>query len=213
MWVKRYGVGILKCCVFIVSLLPFALLLNGALENNLGANPIQTLHFETGDWALRFLWITLALTPLRRLSGWRVLSRFRRMMGLFAFFYASLHMLVFFVLDQALSWEQIKDEVPESPYVLVGLLAYVLLIPLALTSTQGMMRRLGRNWKRLHGLVYWIAILVLLHYFWLLKSDLSEWVIYALILLLLLLMRRFKDLPFMHQLQHKPRQTGPESLS
>ena len=184
-WIWR----IAKIMVFCVCLLPFAFLINDALRNALGADPIETLHFRTGDWTLRFLLITLACTPMKLLFNWKFQFRFRRMLGLYAFFYASLHFCVYFVLDLSLSWAQIVDEVPQSPYVLVGLTAYLLLIPLAATSTRKMVKRLGKNWKKLHRLVYAAACLGVIHFFWLVKADLTEPSIYALILVILFIVR------------------------
>ncbi|MGH8499474.1 MAG: sulfite oxidase heme-binding subunit YedZ [Methylococcales bacterium] len=177
---------IAKSSVFGICLLPFVLLFIDALNDALGPDPIETLHFRTGDWTLRFLMITLALTPLKLLFDWKFQLRFRRMLGLFAFFYASLHFCVYFGLDLSLSWEQIVDEVPKNPYVLVGLTAYLLLIPLAATSTRKMVQRLGKNWKKLHRLVYAVGCLGVLHFFWLVKADLREPSIYASVLAVLL---------------------------
>lgn len=178
--------SMIKVMVFIISLIPFLLLLNDTVKDQLGANPIQSLHFSLGDWALRFLCITLALRPIKILTGNNWPLRFRRMMGLFTFFYASLHLLVYIVLDQSLSWSQIKDEIPKSPYILVGLLAYIMLLPLALTSTKKMQKRLGKSWKKLHSTIYVIAIVATIHYFWLVKLDISQPTIYALVILVLL---------------------------
>ena len=161
-------------------------LLADTVLDRLGANPIETLHFSLGDWALRFLCIGLALTPINVLSGKAWVLRYRRMMGLYAFFYASMHMLVFVVLDQSLSWEQIKDEVPKSPYIIVGLLTYSLLLPMALTSTKKMQKRLGKSWKKLHSLVYVAAVTAIIHYLWLVKSDYGEPLFYAVIISFLL---------------------------
>lgn len=155
----------------------------------LGADPIQTLHFKTGDWTLRFLLITLTMTPLQRLFKTSTPIRFRRMFGLFTFFYASLHLSVWLVLDQSLSFENMLEDVPQSPYIILGLIAYTLLISLAVTSTQGMMRRLGRKWSSLHKSVYLIAILGVMHFFWLTKLDYTEPFIYAVILAVLLSFR------------------------
>ncbi len=179
MRIKRGGWRIVKLIVFSISLLPLGSMVFDAVHNNLGANPIQMLQYRTGDWALRFLLITLALTPLKILFGIVFQMRFRRMMGLFAFFYASLHLIVYVGLDQSFSWAYILEDVPKSPYILVGLSAFLLLIPLALTSTRRMIQRLGRNWQRLHQLVYLAAVLVILHFFWLVKADLKEPAIYA----------------------------------
>ncbi|MEE7626639.1 protein-methionine-sulfoxide reductase heme-binding subunit MsrQ [Methylobacter sp. Wu8] len=179
----------IKIIVFLLSLTPFALLVNDGFNDQLGANPIETLHFGFGDWALRFLCIGLALTPIKTITGQGWPIRFRRMMGLFAFFYASLHLLVFIVLDLSLSWEAFKDEVPKSPYILMGLLTYLLLVPLAATSTQKMQKRLGRSWIKLHRLVYAAGLTALVHYFWLVKKDYTEPLIYAVAISILLGMR------------------------
>jgi len=179
----------LKIVVFLLSLMPFGLLAYGAINDELGANPIEALHFGFGDWALRFLCIGLALTPIKILTGQGWPIRFRRMMGLFAFFYASMHLLVFIVLDLSLSWEAFKDEVPKSPYILMGLLTYLLLVPLAATSTKKMQKRLGRNWVKLQRLVYLAGLTALVHYFWLVKSDYTEPLIYAAVIGVLLAMR------------------------
>ena len=160
-----------------------------AVNNLLGADPIQTLHFRTGDWTLRFLLITLTMSPLQQLLKTPVPIRFRRMFGLFTFFYASTHMLVWLVLDQSLSLDNMLQDIPESPYIILGLTAYSLLIPLAITSTAGMMRRLGRRWTVLHRVVYLIAVFGVIHFFWLTKLDYQEPLIYALILGVLLAFR------------------------
>lgn len=182
----KKGWAAIKSMVFLLSLTPFGLLLNDAVNDQLGANPIQTLHFGFGDWALRFLCITLALTPIKTISGQNWPIRFRRMMGLFAFFYASLHLLVFIALDLSFSWAAFKDEVPKSPYILMGLLTYLLLVPLAVTSTKKMQKRLGRHWINLQRLVYVAGITALVHYFWLVKKDYSEPLIYAAVMGVLL---------------------------
>lgn len=179
----------LKIIVFLLSLLPFLLLVNDAINDQLGANPIETLHFGFGDWALRFLCIGLALRPVKTITGQGWPIRFRRMMGLFAFFYASLHLLVFIVLDLSFSWEAFKDEVPKSPYILMGLLTYSLLLPLAVTSTKTMQKRLGRSWIKLHRLVYVAGVTALVHYFWLVKKDYTEPLIYAGVIGVLLAIR------------------------
>lgn len=191
---SKKGWGLIKLSVFFLSLTPFLLLLNDAIQDQLGANPIETLHFRLGDWALRFLCIGLALNPLKKglKQSWPI--RFRRMMGLFAFFYASLHLAVYIVLDLSLSWEAFIDEVPQSPYILVGLLTYLLLIPLALTSTKAMQKRLGKRWIQLHKLVYVASISAVIHYLWLVKSDLSEPALYASTVLILLFLRLYPKL-------------------
>jgi sulfoxide reductase heme-binding subunit YedZ len=173
---------IVKPILFGICLLPLVVL----LFSDPGANPIEALTHATGDWALRFLLITLAINPLRRVSGWGDLVRLRRMLGLYAFFYACLHVVIYAGLDRGLQWERIWDDVLKRPYITVGFSVFVMLIPLALTSTNGMMRRLGgRRWRRLHRLVYPAAVGAVLHFLWLVKADLREPLIYFALLLLL----------------------------
>ncbi|KAF3978539.1 MAG: sulfoxide reductase heme-binding subunit YedZ [Methylococcales symbiont of Iophon sp. n. MRB-2018] len=183
--------AVIKVIVFILCLMPFLLLLMDTVQNQLGANPIETLHFRLGDWALRFLCIGLSLTPLRKLLKQNYLSRFRRMLGLYAFFYASMHFLVYIVLDLSLSWESFVDEVPKSPYILVGLLTFILLTPLAVTSTNAMQKRLGKKWKTLHKLVYVAGVTAVIHYLWLIKTLTVEAIFYASLMFVLLAYRLF----------------------
>lgn len=152
----------------------------------LGADPVAAIEHFLGLWALRMLVLGLAVTPLRQLTGLTVLLRFRRMLGLYAFFYASLHFTAWIVLDLRGYWTQLFTEIVERPYIAVGFLAWLLLVPLAATSTQGAMRRLGRAWGRLHRLVYAAAILAVLHFWWLVKSDIREPALYAGLVALLL---------------------------
>ena len=191
MRIEKKNWFVIKSVVFLLSSLPFTLLVNDTIQDQLGANPIETLHFTLGDWALRFLCIGLALTPLKKLlrQSWPI--RFRRMIGLFAFFYASMHFLVYIVLDLSLSWDVFIDEVPKSPYILVGLFTFVLLIPLALTSSKAMQKRLCKHWIQLHKLVYLAAISAVVHYLWLVKSDFNEALLYAGIIFFLLGFRVF----------------------
>ena len=181
----------IKFVVFILCLLPFGWYAGDFLLNGVAgvferyADPIQTIEHQSGDWALRFLLITLAITPLRIISGWTVLLRFRRMLGLFAFFYVCLHFLIYLLLDLEIDFPEVKEDILDRPYITVGFTAFLLLIPLAVTSTKGMMRRLGRRWKQLHRLVYLIAILGVVHFWWLVKADVREPLIYASILALL----------------------------
>lgn len=180
-----------KVLVFGLCLLPLALLLHAAGNQGLGANPIEAVIRNLGDWALRLLLIGLALTPLRRLLGLAWLLRLRRMLGLFAFFYALLHLLAYVVLDQFFAWEFILKDVLKRPFISVGVLSFVLLIPLAVTSSNAMMRRLGRHWSRLHRLVYLIAPLALLHYGWMVRADVREPAFYAVLLAGLLGLRLY----------------------
>jgi methionine sulfoxide reductase heme-binding subunit len=174
---------LVKLIVFAGSLVPVGLLAYGALSNTLGANPIEAITHGTGDWTLRFLLLTLAVSPLRALTGWNVLVRFRRMLGLFAFFYGCLHLLTYLWLDKFFSWSDIVHDIPRRPFITMGALAFVLLVPLAATSTAGMIRRLGgRNWQRLHRLVYVAATAAVVHYWWLVKADISRPRLYAILL-------------------------------
>ncbi|HPQ24315.1 MAG: sulfoxide reductase heme-binding subunit YedZ [Chromatiaceae bacterium] len=178
-----------KPMLFMACLVPFALLVQGVLDGDLGANPLERVTDVTGQWGLRFLLLTLAVTPLRRLTGWNRLLRFRRMLGLFVFFYISLHFLTWVWLDQELNWGNITADIAKRPFVTVGFTAWLLLLSLAATSTRGMMRRLGRNWQRLHRAVYAVGVLGVLHYIWLVKADLLQPLIYTGVLALLLLVR------------------------
>ncbi len=185
---QRYR-WIYKPAVFVASLLPFVWLLCGAfgwLGFSLGADPVKKLEHECGNWALKFLLITLAITPLRQLAHLPHLPRLRRMLGLFAFFYAALHFTVYLTLDLELNFGTLFADIAKRPYITIGFLALLLLIPLALTSTNKMMRRLGRRWQKLHRLVYVIAVLGVWHFWWQVKRDVREPLLYAGILALLL---------------------------
>jgi len=176
----------------VLCLAPLAWLSLRAFElagQGLGTNPIEELLHELGRWALKFLLLTLAITPLRRWTGWAWLLRFRRMLGLFAFLYALLHFTVYAVLDQALQAGLILEDILKRPYITVGLTALVLMIPLAVTSTRGMMRRLGKRWLKLHRLVYVIAVLGVWHFYWQVKLDTLQPLVYAAILAVLLAAR------------------------
>jgi len=178
-----------KVIVFLISLIPLVLLIDDVAHDQLGANPVEAIHFRLGDWALRFLCIGLAITPVKKIFHQFWVMRFRRMMGLFAFFYASLHFLVYIILDLSLSWQNFIDEVPDSPYIILGLFAYCLLLLLALTSTHKIQKYLGKRWIILHRLVYLAAIIAVAHYLWLVKSDESQPLIYAVIVGFLLTIR------------------------
>lgn len=180
---------LLKSILFIVALLPAIQLILAIFAiggQSLGANPIEKLLHELGDWGLRFLLITLAITPLRKITGFNWLIQFRRMLGLFAFFYVCTHFMVYSLLDQRLDLTAIVEDIIERPYITLGILALLMLIPLAVTSTNAMMRRLGRRWQTLHRLVYPIAILGVWHFWWQVKQDILEPAIYAAILAVLL---------------------------
>ena len=178
-----------KPLLFALALAPFAHLLWGAVANTLGANPAEALIRGTGDWVLRFLCLTLAITPLREWTGFSALARLRRMLGNFAFFYGVLHFLCYAWLDMGLDWAAIVKDIPKRPFVLVGTLALVLMAPLAATSFNRAIKALGAaRWKRLHKAVYAIVLLGLLHFFWMRagKNDFGEWSVYAVVVAVLL---------------------------
>jgi len=180
---------LLKVAVFALALVPLARLVAGALvfPEWLGANPAEFITRATGDWTLRFLLITLAVTPLRKLTGWGWLLRFRRMLGLFTFFYGVVHLASYVSFDHVFELGEIIKDIIKRPFITVGFGALLLMLPLAVTSTNAMVRRLGAaRWLKLHRLIYVIGPLGVLHFWWMVKRDLTEPVIYALILALLL---------------------------
>ena len=187
-WMTR----VIKPVVFILCLVPFAWLVWASFTHHLGANPVEKLNHHTGIWTLRILLLTLAITPLRRLTGWNILIRLRRMLGLYVFFYACLHFLTWLVFDHFFDLGEIAKDIIKRPYITVGFLAFVLLIPLAVTSTKKWVKRLGSRWAKLHKLVYVIATAGVLHYLWLVKADLREPVIYGSILAILLANRAWR---------------------
>lgn len=163
-------------------------------SGDLGADPVAEIEHRLGTWALRLLLITLAVTPLRQLSGQPWLLQLRRMLGLYAFFYATTHFAAFLILDLRGYWTMIFEEIVKRPYITVGFAAWLLLVPLAVTSTRAAIRRLGRNWARLHRLVYLVGVLAVLHFWWIVKSDIREPLLYAAILAVLLGWRVLKAL-------------------
>jgi methionine sulfoxide reductase heme-binding subunit len=177
----------LKPLVFLLCLVPVALLAAGFLRSDLGANPIEYITHATGDWTLRFLLITLAVTPVRKVFGPPDLIRFRRMLGLFAFFYGCLHFTTWLGLDKFFDLHDMWADVVKRRFITAGMLGFTLMIPLALTSTAGWIRRMGgRNWQRLHCLIYVSATAGVVHYYWLVKSDIRKPVMYGSLLALLL---------------------------
>jgi len=178
-----------KPLVFILCLLPLSSIVWRIFYGDLGSDPIETITFATGDWTLRFLLITLAVTPFRQWFGLSALLRFRRMLGLYVFFYACCHFLIWFIIDHALSISDMVEDIIDRPYITFGFSALMLLIPLAVTSNNVMVRKLGKSWKKLHQLAYAIIILGVLHYLWLTKADYLEPGIYALIAGVLLFQR------------------------
>lgn len=186
-----------KPALFMLCLLPAAWLAAGVFElqwgdpsaaaaRSLGANPVEKIQDTLGIWGLRLLLVTLLVTPLRVIGGWPRLQSFRRMLGLFAFFYVAMHFAWYLFVDQAFAWSQLLADIAKRPYITAGFLAFVLLVPLAATSTQAAMRRLGRRWQKLHRLVYPAAVLGCVHYWWQVKADVREPLIYAGIAAILL---------------------------
>jgi sulfoxide reductase heme-binding subunit YedZ len=179
-----------KPLLFLLCLAPLAVLLWRGYRQDLGANPLEFITHSTGDWTLRFLLVSLAVTPLRRLARIPELIRFRRMLGLFAFFYGSLHLLTYLWFDQFFDFAGILKDVAKRPFITAGMAAFLAMAPLAATSTAGWIRRLGgRNWQRLHRLAYLAALAGVTHYYWLVKSDVRRPLMYAAIAAALLLAR------------------------
>lgn len=179
----------LKPFIFLLCLVPFAQLAYNAYIGDLGVNPIDFITRFTGSWALIFLIGTLAVTPARRLTGWNDLIKLRRMLGLFAFAYALTHFATYLVLDHFFDWRAIGKDILKRPYVTAGFTAFVIMLPLALTSTAGMIRRLGKRWQKLHRLIYVAAAAGVIHFYWLVKADIRRPAQYGFVLGLLLIYR------------------------
>jgi len=177
---------ILKPIVFLAALIPLGLLAYGALRGDLGANPIETITHQTGLWTLILLLATLSITPLRRFTGINWLIQYRRMLGLFAFFYGCLHLTTYLWLDQSFDLHAIVKDVYKRPFITAGFTGFMLMVPLALTSTRGWIRRLGKRWQILHRLIYFSAAAGVTHFIWLVKKDIREPLIYGAILAVLL---------------------------
>ena len=181
---------LIKPPLFLACLMPLAYYAWGAQADTLGANPIEAVTRGLGTWALNFLLITLAVTPLRKYSGWAWLGRLRRMLGLFVFFYAALHLGTYLWLDQFFDWPAIAKDILKRPFITVGMITFALLLPLAATSNAFAIRKLGgRRWQELHRSVYLIGLLAVLHYSWMVKADLSKPLLYAILLGILLGLR------------------------
>jgi sulfoxide reductase heme-binding subunit YedZ len=177
----------LRVALFLACLLPLAALAVGLWQDTLGANPIEYLIRSLGDWALRLLLATLAITPLRRFTGWHWLLKLRRMLGLYAFFYAVLHVTGYVWVDQFFDWVAIARDILKRPFITVGMLTLLLMLPLAITSSQAMMRRLGgKRWQGLHRLVYVVGICAVIHFWWMVKLDLTQPALHGVLLALLL---------------------------
>ena len=177
-----------KPLTFALCLVPFAIIAGKVygIGGTLGPNPVEAIQDYFGEWGLRFILLTLAVTPLRKISGRAWLSQFRRMLGLFAFFYVFVHFITWLILDQGMQIDAIIEDIVERPFITIGMLALLLLLSMAATSTAAMRRRMGRRWQKLHNSVYLVAVLGVWHYWWQVKNDITEPLIYALILSLLL---------------------------
>ena len=181
-WTKR--------ALFALCLIPAIQLIVRGLQGNLSANPVEFIEHRTGDWAIRFVLITLAVTPLRKIFEQPLLTRFRRMLGLFTYFYVSVHLLMYLIFDQSFDLMAIVADVIKRPYITVGMAGFLMMTPLAITSTAAMVRRLGpKRWQLLHRLIYFCALAGVVHYYWLVKSDVREPLMYGGILLVLMLYR------------------------
>jgi methionine sulfoxide reductase heme-binding subunit len=185
----RHGLSGPFILLHLVSISPFILLVIDAIRGNLTANPIQELMLRTGKLGLIFLILSLSCTPIKTVTGWVGALKARRLLGLYAFFYACMHVLIFFGLDYFFNFNLILAEIGEKRYILAGLAAFIILIPLAVTSTKGWMKRLKMKWKQLHRLVYLAAILVIVHYIWLVKADIREPMVYGAVVVTLLGLR------------------------
>lgn len=186
---RRATAGWIKPAIFLLCLVPAIDLAHGAWTNALGINPLETLTRSTGTWTLRFLLLTLLVTPLIRITGAPILLRYRRMLGLFAFFYGSVHLGTYLWFDKFFDWLEIWLDIQDRLFITAGMTAFALLLPLALTSTRRAMQALGNRWNQLHRLIYVAATAALLHYFWLVKADYLEPIIYASIFGVLMLAR------------------------
>jgi len=188
---KKRGRLLLKGLVWLLSIAPAVWLLWRGFTDRLGANPIEEVLHRLGDTALILLLVTLSITPIRRLTGWTSLAPLRRPVGLFAFFYLTIHFLWYAIVDQTIDWDFIVEDIVMRPYILVGFTAWLLLIPLAITSTKGWIRRLKKNWQRLHRLVYVSTGLGVLHFYWQVKAD-TYWPILATTVLVVLMLFRLR---------------------
>ena len=177
---------LLKTIAFLLALVPVGTLAYRTYTNDLGVNPAETLQLGTGGWALKFLVITLAVTPIRRVTGWNRVIQYRRMLGLFSFFYACLHFLTYVVLDKYFAFGEMMADVVKRPFITAGFVAFVAMLPLALTSTKGWIRRLGRRWQMLHRLIYLSGVAAAVHFVWKVKVAIGEPVYYAIAIAVLL---------------------------
>ncbi len=187
--------GFLKSIVFLLALLPLLLLIRGFFTDDLTANPVEYLLRQTGYWGLVLLFFSLAVTPARRLFRWKKIVSLRRMLGLFSFAYIGLHFLIYLFLDRELYWDEIIPDIVKRPYITIGFSAFLAMIPLAVTSTKGWMKRLGKGWQKLHRLTYVIAVAGVVHYWWQVKADIRQPALFAVILLILFALRLKRKSP------------------
>jgi len=179
----------LRSLTLVGCLIPLLWVFIDIAFDNLGSNPIQALHIRLGDWSLRFLCLTLAITPIQTVTKWRGMTDYRQMFGLYAFFYATLHVLAYLLVDHALMWRMVGIDVIESPYIWFGVLAYLIIFSLALTSPKWAKKRMGKTWKKLHRFIHIAAVAAIVHYFWQLKGNLAEPLFYSIVVFLLLSFR------------------------
>src|SRR3954469_10981082 len=199
-----------KIVLFLAALVPVALLVRGMLTGTLGVNPAETIQLQTGRWALKFLLLSLAVTPVRRGTGWNIVIQYRRMLGLFAFFYATLHFTAYWAFDLNFDVTVIATDVYKRPFIALGFTAFVLLIPLAVTSTKGWIRRLGRRWQALHRLIYVSAICATIHFIWKVKVATGDPTVYATIVAALL---GFRVAWSVRKRIQRPGRTVPQSVA
>ncbi|MEQ1531455.1 MAG: protein-methionine-sulfoxide reductase heme-binding subunit MsrQ [Methylococcales bacterium] len=183
------GINSLRSLCVLICWIPLLWLLVDIGLDNLGSNPIQAVHIRLGDWALRFICLTLLITPIQTMTKWRGMSDYRRMFGLFSFVYATLHLLAYLVVDHYFAWRMIAIDIWESSYIWFGLIAYVIILLLAITTPKWSQRQMGKRWKKLHRLIYTASGLAVIHFFWQLKGNLAEPLFYAIIVTLLLCFR------------------------
>jgi sulfoxide reductase heme-binding subunit YedZ len=175
--------------ITLLCLLPLLGIIVDIAFDNLGPDPIQTLHIRLGDWSMRFLWLTLLVTPVQTITKWRGMADYRQMLGLYAFFYATLHVMVYLLIDHGLMWRIIVIDILESSYIWFGLIAYLIIIALAITSPKWAKKRMGKQWKKLHRFIYIASLAVIIHYYWQLKGNMAEPLFYLIIISLLLAFR------------------------
>ncbi|WP_333874503.1 sulfite oxidase heme-binding subunit YedZ [Methylobacter sp.] len=181
-----FQINALKSKTIAACLIPLLWLFIDIAFDNLGSNPVQALHIRLGDWSLRFLCLTLAITPIQTITKWRGMADYRQLFGLYAFFYATLHLLAYLLIDHALAWRMIGIDMIESSYIWFGMLAYIIVLLLALTSPKWAKKRMGKNWKKLHRFIHIAAVAAVIHYFWQLKGNLAEPLFYSIMVFLLL---------------------------